>query len=120
MSLSPSKRLGLIIARNDAALARDPDQRREINVAMLKKLQAQQFGIEERGITEERTGRDLNKEQAFREAARREELEAVVYGRYGEILDNAALTQAWGALRHTAERARCSPIWRRHPHCTGG
>ena len=110
MSLSPSKRLGLIIARNDAALARDPDQRREINVAMLKKLQAQQFGIEERGITEERTGRDLNKEQAFREAARREELEAVVYGRYGEILDNAALTQAWGAGPVLAYLATSSPL----------
>lgn len=74
MSLSPSSRLGLIIALNDAGLARDPKRRRAIAVEMSKKLQAMKLGIEDNCIVDPRTVRERDSEQAARQASKADKL----------------------------------------------
>lgn len=108
-SLSAGQRLEAIQRAADNALARDPDARRRIQRQASNRLQkmqhdyefGQQFANSVRSdvkpLVEQRSAKSLDKEQAFREAARREELEAEVYGVYGEVLDNEGMAQIWGA-----------------------
>ena len=106
-SVSPTAHVELLQRQVDAQLKRDPERRRKLAKAAGDKLQALQFawetdrvnerGVKTRAIVEQRSERSLNKEQAFREAARREELEAEVYGVYGDVLENESLGQLWGA-----------------------
>ena len=106
-SISAGVRLEAVMKRADAALARDPDARRRVAKKANDALQKLQFdwetdrltwrGDKIKPVVEPRTPESLTKEQAFREAMRREELEAEVYGVYGEVLDNEAMAQMWGA-----------------------
>lgn len=103
--LSAGAGLELIQKRIDERLARDPEKRRAVAKAAKDKLQKLQYEAETERLTprgdriapiaDKRTAAELDKEAAFRQATRREELEAEVYGRYGEVLDNDALTQVW-------------------------
>lgn len=106
-SLSPSAHVELLQRQVDTQLKRDPERRRKLAKAAGDKLQALQFawetdrvnerGVKTRSIVEQRSPASLSKEQAFREAMRREELEAEVYAVYGDVLENESLGQLWGA-----------------------
>ena len=106
-SVSPSAHVELLQRQVDAQLKRDPDRRRKMAKAADDKLQALAFawttdrvnarGVKTRALVEQRSERSLNKEQAFREAARREELEDEVYGRNADVFGNAEMTQLWSA-----------------------
>jgi hypothetical protein len=82
--LSPGKRLELIQNRIDAALAKDPERRRELARQASDKLQALQFAMETerftpkgdaiRPIEEQKSKVELDKEQGVRQALRADEL----------------------------------------------
>ena len=84
-SLSAGSRIESVQNRMDNALARDPEKRRELARKARVKLQQMQYDMERERLTpsgdtirplvEKRTPRSLDKEGAFREASRREELE---------------------------------------------
>lgn len=82
--VSASNRLELVQKRLDAALARDPERRRDVAKRAADKLQTLAFNWETerwtttggkiRPVVEQRTKRELDKEQAVRQALREEEL----------------------------------------------
>jgi hypothetical protein len=82
--LSAGSRVEAMRNRLDAALARDPEERRRIGRRANEKLQALQFNSETmrftgkggaiRPLVEKRTAAELDKEQAARQALRAEEL----------------------------------------------
>lgn len=106
-SISPSAHVELLQRQVDAQLKRDPDRRRKLAKLADDKLQALAFawttdrvnarGVKTRALVEQRSERSLNKEQAFREAARREELEDEVYGRNADVFGNSEMAQLWTA-----------------------
>ena len=82
--LSAGSRLELMQRRIDESLARDPEARRQVGRRMQEKLDELRLnaetlrvtgkGDEIRPLVEKRTPRELDKEQAFRQAARADEL----------------------------------------------
>lgn len=106
-SISPADRLELIAKRTEAQFDKDPEKRRAVGLEMARKLggMAKDWstmrytgkGDEIRPLVEARTEKSLDKEQAFRQAARREELEAAVYANHDHVLSNPELAKLWTA-----------------------
>lgn len=119
-SLSPGASVERYRKQVDAALARDPAKRDALRKKAGENLQRLQFGFETERLTwrhdkipavvDPRTAKQLDREQAFREAARREEIEGEVHGRYGKLLTDKTLTQLWSGPVMSQLANPASPI----------